>query len=307
MGVAELIPGVSGGTIAFITGIYLELVRSIRGAGEALFHHLLRGEVARAWERSNGGFVLVLGAGMATGILALARIVGWLLEHRPLQLWGFFFGLILASVPFVARFARPFHAGRSGLLALGVASGAAAAFATTLTLPVNAVTLFAGGMVAICAWILPGVSGSFILLLLGLYPTMVGAISTLDLRVLGILGAGFAVGLLLFARVLGWLLDRYYRGTLAVLSGFMAGSLLSLWPWRLPREVVEGKALGVRILLPGDYTAAGGGDPAVGGVVLAVALGLGVVTALEYLTRGRGGLAPLEPSGAAEVPEGARG
>lgn len=307
MGVAELIPGVSGGTIAFITGIYLELVRSIRGAGEALVHHLPRGEVARAWERSNGRFVLVLGAGMATGILALARIVAWLLEHRQVQLWGFFFGLILASVPFVARFARPFNAGRSGLLALGVASGAAAAFATSLTLPVNAVTLFVGGMVAICAWILPGVSGSFILLLLGLYPTMVGAIATLDLRVLGILAAGFGVGLLLFARVLGWLLDRYYRGTLAVLSGFMAGSLLSLWPWRLPRAVVEGKALGVRLLLPGEYAAAGGGDPAVGGVVLAVALGLVVVAALEYMTRGRGGLAPVEPSGPAEVPEGARG
>src|SRR5690606_28102072 len=118
---------------------------------------------------------------------------------------------------------RPFTSRRRGLLALGVAAGAAAAFATTLAVPVNTVTLFLGGMVAICAWILPGVSGSFVLLLLGLYPTVVAAIATLDLKVLGVLAAGCGLGLLLSARVLGWLLDRYYRATLALLCGFMAG------------------------------------------------------------------------------------
>jgi putative membrane protein len=307
MGVAELVPGVSGGTVAFITGIYLDLVRSIRGAGEALLRHLPRGAVALAWERSNGGFLLVLGAGMATGILALARIVSWLLENRELQLQGFFFGLILASVLFVGRFARPFTAGRRGVLALGVAAGAAAAFATTLSVPVNPVTLFLGGMVAICAWILPGVSGSFVLLLLGLYPAVVAAIATLDLKVLGVLAAGCGLGLLLFARVLGWLLDRYYRGTLALLCGFMAGSLVSLWPWRLPRAVVEGKAVGVRFLLPGDYAAGGGGDPVVVSVLLTSILGLGVVAALEYMTRIRGGDTSMDASGEGEVPQGARG
>lgn len=308
MGLAELVPGVSGGTIAFITGIYLELVGTIRSAGEVLVRHLPRGDLAGAWKHANGGFLLVLGAGMASGILALARIVSWLLEYRELQIWGFFFGLILASVLFVGRAARPFTGGRAGLLAVGVAAGAAAAFATALSLPVNPATLFLGGMVAICAWVLPGVSGSFVMLLLGLYPTVVGAIADLDLSVLGVLAAGCGVGLLLFARVLGWLLDRFYRGTLALLCGFMAGSLMGLWPWRLPVTVVEGKPLGVRVLLPADYAEAAGVDPAVGGVVAAFLLGLGTVAALDVLSRWGGlGGGSTTLSEAPEVPDAAGG
>jgi len=308
MGLAELVPGVSGGTIAFITGIYMELVGAIRGAGEALVRHLARGDVAGAWKRANGTFLLVLGAGMATGILSLARIVSWLLENRELQIWGFFFGLILASVLFVGRSALPLTPRRWALVAVGVLTGVAAAFATGLSIPVNSGTLFLGGMVAICAWILPGVSGSFIMLLLGLYPTVVGAIAALDLGVLGVLAAGCGVGLLLFARVLGWLLDRFYRGTLALLCGFMAGSLMGLWPWRLPVAVVEGKPLGVRLLLPGDYAAASGVDPALGGVILSFLLGLGVVAALDLLARW-GGAAADSPtlSEAPEVPDPAGG
>lgn len=308
MGLAELVPGVSGGTIAFITGIYMELVATIRGAGEILVRHLPRGDLAGAWKHANGGFLLALGAGMATGILSLARIVSWLLENRELQIWGFFFGLILASVLFVGRSARPFTGARIALVAVGVAAGAAAAFATALTIPVNSVTLFLGGMVAICAWVLPGVSGSFVMLLLGLYPTVVGAIAELDLKVLGVLAAGCGVGLLLFARVLGWLLDRFYRGTLALLCGFMAGSLMGLWPWRLPVAVVEGKPVGVRLLLPGDYAQAAGADPAVGGVVLAFLLGLAVVGLLDVLSRWGGvGTASTSLSEPPEVPDAAGG
>lgn len=309
MGLAELVPGVSGGTIAFITGIYLELVGAIRGAGEALLRDLPRWDVAGAWKRANAPFLLVLGAGMGTGILSLARIVSWLLENRELQIWGFFFGLILASVLFVGRAARPFNGARMGLVLLGVAIGAAAAFATALSLPVNSMTLFLGGMVAICAWILPGVSGSFVMLLLGLYPAVVGAIANFDLVVLGVLAAGCGVGLLLFARILGWLLERFYRGTLALLCGFMAGSLMGLWPWRLPASVVDGKPLGVRVLLPAEYGAASGVDPAVAGVLAAFLLGLGVVAALDVLSRlgGGGREDATSRSGAAEVPDAAGG
>lgn len=305
MGLAELVPGVSGGTIAFITGIYLELVGAIRGVGEAVVRHLPRGEWTAAWRRANGGFLLLLGAGMASGILALARVVSWFLENRVLQTGGFFFGLILASVFFVGRFARPFTPARQGLLALGMAAGAAAAFATALALPVNPVTIFLGGMVAVCAWVLPGVSGSFIMLLLGLYPAVVGAISRLDVGFLAVLAAGCTVGLLLFSRLLGWLLERYYAATLSLLCGFMAGSLLGLWPWSLPRAVVEGKAVGVRLHLPGGFEAAGGGEPAVGGVILAFLLGVGVVAGLEYLARVRGVSAPPTTRDGEEVPEGA--
>lgn len=308
MGLAELVPGVSGGTIAFITGIYLELVGTIRGAGEALVRYLPRRDLVGAWKHANGGFLLVLGAGMGTGILSLARLVSWLLENRGLQLWGFFFGLILASVLFVGRSALPFTPSRRALVILGVVAGAAASFATALSLPVNLLTLFLGSMVAICAWVLPGVSGSFVMLLLGLYPTVVSAIAVLDLKVLGVLAAGCGVGLLLFARLLGWLLDRFYRGTLALLCGFMAGSLLSLWPWRVPVSVVEGKPLGLRLLLPEEYGAVTGVDPVVGGVVLSLLLGLGMVWAMDVLSRW-GGVAASSTalSKAREVPDGAGG
>jgi putative membrane protein len=288
MGIAELVPGVSGGTIAFITGIYVELVDTIRGLGPALLRRVLRGELRVAWRQANAPFLVVLGAGMASGILALAHVVSWLLEYRQLEVWGFFFGLILASTVFVARFARPFTPGRRWLVGGGLAVGAGAAFLGVMALPVHPLTIFFGGMVAVCAWVLPGVSGSFVMLVLGLYPAVVAAIGGLDLAFLAILAAGCTTGLLLFARVLGWLLDRYYRGTLALLCGFMAGSLLTLWPWRVPVSVVDGKPVGVRLLLPDGFAAAGGGDPAVVGVVLAVAGGVAVVGALELLSRAGG-------------------
>ncbi len=308
MGVAELVPGVSGGTIAFITGIYLELVRTIRGVNVALARLALTGRLREAWTRGNVGFILVLGAGMASGILALARIVSWLLEHRELEVWGFFFGLILASAVFVGRFARPFTTPRKALAAGGAGVGAVVAFLTALALPVNPVTVFLGGMVAICAWVLPGVSGSFVMLLLGLYPAVVAAIASLDVVFLAILAAGCTVGLLLFSRVLTWLLERFYEETLALLCGFMAGSLLSLWPWRLPTAVVEGKPMGVRLLLPDTFVAEGGGDPSVVGVVLAMLAGVGVVAGLELLARAYGvgnAVAPVEDP--EEVPGGGRG
>jgi putative membrane protein len=307
MGVAELVPGVSGGTIAFITGIYLELVGTIRGIGVHLVGLLVRGRIRALWEAGNFGFMLVLGAGMATGILALARIVQWLLEHRELQVWGFFFGLILASVVFVGRFVRPWTARRGGLAAGGVAIGAAAAFLTPMLLPVNPITIFLGGAIAVCAWILPGVSGSFVMLLLGLYPAVVAAISALDVVFLGILAAGCTVGLLLFSRFLSWLLARYYEGTLAVLCGFMAGALLKLWPWRLPADEVAGKPVGVELFGPGGFAARGGGDPEVLAVVAAMVGGVLVVAGLEAVARITGPAEAGSMAGPGAPPEGLPG
>jgi putative membrane protein len=290
MGVAELIPGVSGGTIAFITGIYLELVATIRGLGPRLLQRVGQGRFAEAWREGNLGFLAVLGAGMGTAILALARIVQFLLEHRELQVWGFFFGLILASAVFVGRHVHPWTPVRWSVAVLGVVVGAGAAFLTALSLPVTTVTVFLGGAVAICAWILPGVSGSFVMLLLGLYPAVVAAIAELDLTFLAILAAGCTTGILLFSRFLTWILRRRYEATLAVLSGFMAGSLLKLWPWHLPAAVVEGKPMGVRLHLPAGFEAASGESAALGGVVAAMILGVAVVGGLELFARtGRSG------------------
>lgn len=285
MGTAELIPGVSGGTIAFITGIYLELVRSIRAAGRQALPLLLRGRIREAWTAANAPFLVVLGAGMGTAILALARLVAWLLEHRELQVSGFFFGLIAASALFVGRFARPWTFPRLALLGVGVGAGGTVGFLTALTLPVTPVTIFLGGAVAICAWILPGVSGSFVMLLLGLYPAVVSAISRLDLAFLAVLAAGCATGLLLFSGALTWLLERRYQATLALLAGFMGGSLLTLWPWRLPVGEVEGKTVGVRLLSPGGYEAASGIPAQFPSVVGAILGGVFIVAALERMSR----------------------
>jgi len=285
MGVAELVPGVSGGTIAFITGIYLELVASIRGLGVRLLRRVASGRFREAWREGNLGFLAVLGAGMGTAIVVLARIVQFLLEHRELEIWGFFFGLILASAVFVGRYVRPWSPARGMLAAGGILVGAGAAFMTALALPVTPVTIFLGGAVAICAWILPGVSGSFVMLLLGLYPAVVAAIAELDVVFLAILAAGCTAGILAFSRFLTWLLRRRYEATLAVLSGFMAGSLFKLWPWHLPAAVVDGKPMGVRLHLPEGFAEASGESAAVGGVVLAMVLGVAVVGGLELLAR----------------------
>ncbi|CAN5623209.1 DUF368 domain-containing protein [soil metagenome] len=301
MGVAELVPGVSGGTIAFITGIYLELVRSIRGIGFRLLRLVGQGRVREAWREGNLGFLMVLGAGMGTAIVLLARIVGWLLENRELQVWGFFFGLILASTWFVGRYAKPWTGARLALVVVGAVAGAGVAFLTALALPVTLVTLFLGGAIAICAWILPGVSGSFIMLLLGLYPAVVGAISEFNLVILATLAAGCATGLLLFSRFLTWLLERRYEATLALLSGFMAGSLFKLWPWYVPVTVMDGKPMGLRILGPGTYESTTGEPAAVVSVVASMVLGVAVVALLEIVSRrGRGGQPAMSAPGQAE-------
>jgi putative membrane protein len=282
MGIAELVPGVSGGTIAFITGIYIELVRSVRRIGPHLLRLLLRGRIREAWVDGNLGFLILLWTGMGTSVLTFAWLVSWLLEHRELQVWGFFFGLILASALFVGRFAAPWTVGRGIVCAIGVGIGAGLGFASALAFPVDPFAIFLGGAVAICAWILPGVSGSFILLLLGQYPTVVQAIAERDLVILGALAAGCTVGLLLFARLLVWVLRRYYEGTLALLCGFMGGALVKLWPWRVP---VADDALGVRPATPGTYASTMEVSAAIPSVMATVILGILVVLGLEILSR----------------------
>lgn len=300
MGVAELIPGVSGGTIAFITGIYVELVRSIRALRFQVLVAGLQGRFRKAWDEGAMGFLSILGAGMATSVFLFAGLVAWLLEHREVHVWAFFFGLIVASVVFVGRFVLPLTPGRILMGVVGVGVGVVMANIQPLPAPEHWVSTFLAGAVAICAWVLPGISGSFVLLLLGQYAQLVRALSELDLVFLGALAAGMGVGILAFARVLTWLLRRYYRGTLAFLSGLMAGSVQKLWPWR---ETVtsyldsDGNLvpLVVRPISPGAWEAATGADPAVLGALLSMGAAVGVILALELLSRIKG----VDHSGAA--------
>jgi len=217
MGAADVVPGVSGGTVAFITGIYDELLRSISAVPYAV-GPLLRGRFAEAWKTANASFLLVLFAGILTSILSLARLITYLLEEHPIPVWSFFFGLILVSVHLVGKEIQRRNLSRLVSFCLGIGF----AYWITVAAPVqwgsSSLSLFFAGAIAICAMILPGISGSFILVLLGLYPVVLGAVKGFDLGVMAVFAAGCLVGLLSFAKFLSWLLKRWRDLTLAFLN-----------------------------------------------------------------------------------------
>ena len=231
MGAADVVPGVSGGTIAFITGIYDELLEALSRIPEAAWL-VLQGQVKRAWQLANVNFLLILFSGVLLSVLSFARLITWLLETQPIALWSFFFGLIVVSCYLVGRDIERWQLNRW----LAFAVGAIFAWWITVASPVSwghdPLSLFAAGAIAICAMILPGISGSFILLLLGLYPTVLLAVKQLDLSVLSVFAAGCLFGLLAFARVLRAALQGFRDLTLALLTGIMFGSLSKVWPWK---------------------------------------------------------------------------
>lgn len=266
MGAADAVPGVSGGTVAFITGIYEELLDAIRSITPAALVTLVRQGPGAFWTRINGNFLLVLVSGILLSLLSLARAAVYLLDHHPTLLWAFFFGLILASSVWMLRQVPGWNGGNL----LGLWLGASVAFALTLMTPVQAqitpAVVFLSGAVAICAMILPGISGSFILLLLGMYAPIMGAIKNLELEIIGLFLAGCVVGLLSFSHLLSWAFKRYHGLTLAVLTGFMLGSLNKVWPWkyttayRIDRHNEQVPLLQENVL-PGTYQALTGVDP----------------------------------------------
>jgi putative membrane protein len=232
MGAADVVPGVSGGTIAFITGIYEELLNTINSVNLSLLTTLLKQGLKAAWKQVNGGFLLVLLTGIAISVISLAKVFSWLLKEHPDLLWSFFFGLVAASIWMVIKQVKKKTIG--GIAAFII--GAAAAYLVT-EIPVSDGPkeywfIFVSGVLAICAMILPGISGSFILLLLGMYEFVLDAVNNRDLAVLGILAAGSAVGLLSFARVLSFLFKRFHDLTVMAMAGFLLGSLNEIWPWK---------------------------------------------------------------------------
>lgn len=232
MGAADVVPGVSGGTIAFITGIYDELLSSINAVNFNTLKILRKEGLKAAWKEVNGAFLLPLFLGIATSFVTLASLFKRLLEEYPNLLWAFFFGLIIASVFVVGKMVKNWDA----RTIVGVVIGTIVSFWLT-TIEPSAGTeaywfVFLAGVIAICAMILPGISGSFILLLLGVYASMLTAVSNMDLVFIAILGAGAVVGLLSFSRVLKWTLDNYHDLTVSVLIGFLIGSLNKIWPWK---------------------------------------------------------------------------
>ncbi|WP_233884268.1 DUF368 domain-containing protein [Tenacibaculum piscium] len=233
MGAADVVPGVSGGTIAFISGIYEELLNSISGITLSLFKTLKNQGFKTAWKQLNGNFLASLFIGMFISILSLAKVISWLLVSHPILLWSFFFGLVLASIIYIAKQITNWNFIAIILLIIG---GILAYYITTLNPLIaensSTIFMFLAGAIAICAMILPGISGSFILVLLGAYKPVLSAINTRDYTTIMAIGFGAIVGLLSFSRLLKYLFAHYKNYTLAVLTGFIIGSLNKIWPWK---------------------------------------------------------------------------
>ena len=233
MGAADVVPGVSGGTIAFISGIYEELLTSISNINFGLFKTLKSEGIKVAWKQVNGSFLLSLFIGVFVSIISLAKAIKWMLENEPILLWSFFFGLVLASVIYIAKQITKWNILTFVVLILGAGL---AYYITTLNPLVSESSsplfLFLAAALAICAMILPGISGAFILVLLGAYKPVLAAVNNRDFTTVAIVGAGAIAGLLTFSRILKWLFANYKNYTLAVLTGFIIGSLNKIWPWK---------------------------------------------------------------------------
>lgn len=243
MGAADVVPGVSGGTIAFISGIYEELLETINRLNLKTIKILFKNGFNEFWKAINGNFLASLLFGIAISVVSFAKGISFLLHNYPIELWSFFFGLVLASVLFVGKDIDRSKAGSWIALLLGVLI---ALYITQIKVGVyvnNPWYLFLSGALAICAMILPGISGSFILVLLGSYETVLNAVHQRDLQTIAIIGAGAIVGLLSFSKLLKWTFDHYKNTTLALLTGFILGSLNKIWPWKevLESKLIEGK------------------------------------------------------------------
>lgn len=288
MGAADVVPGVSGGTIAFVTGIYEMLLDSLKAFTPRLLIVLKQQGFRVAWEQVNGQFLLVLFAGILTSVLTLVRVISFLLEHHPHLLWSFFFGLILISAILIARQIARWGVAQWLLLLVGIAS----AFLITELSPVEVeatyLIIFLSGSLAICAMILPGISGSFILLLLGMYAHVINAIKSLDLIFIALFGGGCVVGLICFSHVLSWMFKHYRCQTLALLTGFLIGSLNKVWPWKetiATRINSHGEEVPLiqKNISPFVYENIAHQDPQLITSVILFLLGFGVVWILDHL------------------------
>ncbi len=283
MGAADVVPGVSGGTIAFISGIYEELITSINQVNVSLLKTLRTQGLAAAWKQVNGNFLISIFLGIAISIITLAKLISWLLINQPVLLWSFFFGLVIASIIFVAKGIEKWNLAAFIMLALG----AGVAYYITQLPPVENTEslpyLFISGALAICAMILPGISGAFILVLLGSYKTILDAVHERDIAILATVFTGAVFGILSFARLLKWMFQHYKNITLALLTGFIIGSLSKIWPWKevLTSKVFDGKTIPVleKNVSPLSYE----GDPQLLWAILLAILGFLLIFMLEKL------------------------
>ena len=252
MGAADVIPGVSGGTIAFIMGIYDDFVGSLAAINGEAVKLLFKGQFKAFWKHINGSFLLSLVIGIGISVISLAGLMQMLLSDFPIQTWAFFFGLIVASSAFIIRGISGWKFREGVLVAFGILLGVVVCTLSPTETPDGLWFIFLSGAIAICAMILPGISGSFILLILGKYQYIMGVISDLvsgvefgrNLLILGVFAIGAVVGILGFSKFLHWLLARWNKETLIVLAGFIIGSLVKVWPWSNPEALAQADAAG---------------------------------------------------------------
>ncbi|MFI3263748.1 MAG: DUF368 domain-containing protein [Rikenellaceae bacterium] len=236
MGAADVVPGVSGGTIAFISGIYEELIGSIKSVDLEAIKLLLRFQFKELWQKVNGNFLSAVLCGIVLSVLSLAKVMTYLLENHPIMIWSFFFGLIIASSMLIFKEIKNFNLVSAASITVGVV---VAYFITVLSpaqTPNDWWFILLCGAIAICAMILPGVSGSFILLLMGKYLYILNALSNFEIATILLFIAGAAIGIVSFSHILSWLLKNFHTATVSLLTGFMIGSLNKVWPWK---EVLE--------------------------------------------------------------------
>lgn len=233
MGAADVVPGVSGGTIAFILGVYNRLIAALSRVNKKSIFMLLKGDIKGLWRHFDGSFLLPLGAGILTSIFALAGLITYLLATYPAFLWSFFFGLILASAFLLLKEIKGFSFVHFLMLLIGVAFGASLSLLVPVQVETSYLMVFLSGGIAICAMILPGISGSFLLLMMGMYGFILGAVKDMNLMIIGLFACGALIGLLSFSKLLHYLLIRVRAMTLSLLTGIMLGALVKVWPWKV--------------------------------------------------------------------------
>ncbi|WP_430929762.1 DUF368 domain-containing protein [Pseudoalteromonas rubra] len=289
MGAADVVPGVSGGTIAFITGIYARLLGAIKSVNLDAIKTLKTDGFKAAWRHIDGTFLLVLFGGLLTSAASLAKLITYLLEHHQLYVWSFFFGLIIASFVHVGKQVTRWHMPTVA----ACLAGAAIAYTITSLAPAEAVPqtwyYFAAGAIAICAMILPGISGSFILLLLGMYGHVLSAVNEMQIMLIALFLGGCVIGLMAFSRLLSWLLSRFEQVTFALLCGFLLGSLNLLWPWKqVLTSYTNSKGIEKPLMqanvLPAEFARLTSQDPQVLACVSLAVAGLALILLIEWIS-----------------------
>jgi putative membrane protein len=288
MGAADVVPGVSGGTVAFITGIYAELIRSISEIDAEAIRLLSRLQLRELWRKINGNFLIVLLSGLITSFISLARLVAYLMTHQPILVRAFFFGVIIISCLLVLREIKTFNVPTLLFFLTGALVALAFTFLSPVETPYTWWAMFIAGFLASCAMMLPGVSGVFILLLIGQFQHLITVVTEHNVFAVVVFIFGGILGLIGYCKVFNWIINRYHNVAIALLAGFMLGSLNKVWPWREVLEYVTHRQ-GIQVpvfdksVVPWKYFEITGRDPQVFHAVLIMALAVLTVVIIEKI------------------------